>query len=184
MTGSSHAGWPSFSKWRISIFFSLPLLLSSWAKSTKSSSQLPVCVISTIIFENARIRACRAPCNPRASLVSSVFAALNLFPLITIDLQGDKVFWSWQPGLSDLGADQQPVWAQGPGWIYMRAAAAADPPSSCLTLGFLIKSLILEAVREWDTVFCNHRGNKIRGYFNKCLIFFCVVILMCSVGRV
>lgn len=63
-------------------------------------------------------------CNLNASLVSSVFEAQNVFPPITIDLQEDKAR-SWQPGLSDLGVDQQRVWAQDPGWIYMRAVAAA-----------------------------------------------------------
>lgn len=72
-------------------FFQSPLAVILMSK-VKSSSQLPVCVISTVTFKNACIRACGAPCNPSASLVSSVFAARNLFPLITIDLQGDKVF--------------------------------------------------------------------------------------------
>lgn len=53
--------------------------------------------------------------------------------------------WSWQSGLSDLGVDQQPIWAQGPGWIYIAGCASM--------LGFPIRSLILEASGEWDTVF-------------------------------
>lgn len=53
--------------------------------------------------------------------------------------------WSWQSGLSDLGVDQQPIWAQGPGWIYISGCGSM--------LGFPIRSFILEASGEWDAVF-------------------------------
>lgn len=54
--------------------------------------------------------------------------------------------WWWQPGLSDLGADQQPVWAQGPGWIYFRADSRVCIPLSHAELSHQ------EAASEWDIV--------------------------------
>lgn len=83
-------------------------------------------------------------------------------------------FRSWTNGASEH---------ESPGWIYREAIAAVDPPARLpLPLAGLHRELNFRGSRGMRRCFYNHRGNEIRGFFNK-FIFLVAVILMFSAGE-
>lgn len=141
MTSPPHAGRSSFSKWYITVFSVFPWYYPQHEQNHHHNLQWTL--MCNCIFQNSvYLPTDLAIRFPLWCLCSSKF----IFPSHYWSA-GRQGLWSWQPSLSDLGVDQEPVWAQGPGWIYRYMRAVL-----CFTLDFLIKSSILEGVMKWDTV--------------------------------
>lgn len=127
VTSSSHAGNPLFSKWPIT-HYQPPLLV---ILSMNKVDQIIITAVSVQFFHcNIQKFSIRLWSSLQPECLFGVFSVcswkfISSYHHWSARRQGPR---SWQPSLSDLGVDQQPVWAQEPGWIYIRTVAAADPP--------------------------------------------------------
>lgn len=100
---------------------------------------------------------------------------------------GRQGLWSWQPGLSDLGAVQQPVWAQG-AWVDLQVYEGCCSCWSTPAPSSVSHCACLSRVQFWrqswnETPFCCNHGGVMRLEVTSINAWF-LVILMFSAGRV